>query len=71
MRTLNVTNNRDFEERVTALEQYVESKKDTARSSGPISSKEVLSRLRATANSISEALNRDLHSSDQFSNLGA
>ncbi len=70
MRSLNVTNNQDFESKIDELESFIEGKKSGAKNS-PISSQEVLDRLRATASSVNESLSRDLHSTSQFANLGA
>lgn len=67
MRNLNITSDQDFEQRIEELESYIEAKQN---SSGPISSAEVIQNLRATANRITEQLDRSPETTGQFANLG-
>ena len=67
MRTLNITSDQDFEQRIAELEGYIQEKQ---ASNGTVSSSEVLRNLRSTAERISSSMNRDTAPQGQFSNIG-
>ncbi len=70
VRYLNVINDQDFEQRIRELEEFVTEKRDARTRSTTIDPQVILRQLNSTASSITENLNRQLSTQQQFAQIG-